>query len=50
MEQKIRTEQEEKELLAYARTLLFGALAIPAFWILLKGFSFIQLILFGYVQ
>lgn len=50
MEQKVRTEQEERELLAYARMLLFGVLAIPAFYVLLKGLALIQYTLFGYVQ
>ena len=46
----MRTEQEEKELLAYARMLVFGVLAIPAFYVLLKGLALIQYTLFGYVQ
>jgi len=50
MEQKVRTEQEEKELLATARMLLFGGLALPAFYLLLKGISFVQYVIFGYVQ
>ena len=50
MEQKVRTEQEERELLEAARFLLFGLLALPAFYLLLKGLALIQYTLFGYVQ
>lgn len=50
MEQKVRTQEEERELLATAKMLLFGALAIPAFYLLLKGLSFVQYIFFGYVK
>jgi hypothetical protein len=50
MEQKVRTQEEEKELLATAKMLLFGVVALPAFYLLLKGLALIQFMLFGYVQ